>query len=198
MKYLLTALILSLIFVAPCSAQDTQSIGIEVSVGTINPTFNIAVTPINAETDAWGTAVTSPPYNIDFGTLTADTENNILVANQYYAVDVGVVSNVPWTVSYSATSITGPSGNLNNNVNVTFVGTTGGDSETELSKTSYANAMSGVSYTDANFGSGEWLRLYYGIGTGETSQDAAGVEPIPIDTPTGNYSGTVTLSVTAR
>ncbi len=196
MKYLLTILIMSMLVTLPCLADDTQNIGIEANVGTISPTFNIGVTPVNASTDAWGTTDNTPPYNIDFGTLSADPVNNILVSDTYYAVGVGVVANVPWNITYSATTISGPGGDLNDNVNVTFVATDG-STDTELDKVAYSSALGGVSYTDASFGSGEWLRIYYGIATGATD-DAPGAEPIPVDTPTGSYTGTVTLSVTAR
>jgi hypothetical protein len=196
MKYLFATLGIIIFATFSCLANDTQSIGIQASVGTINPTFNIAVTPVDAATDSWGTTDETPPYNMNFGTLTADTANNILVADTYFAVGVGIVSNVPWTLRHTATSIAGSGGDLDDNVNVSFV-STNGSSDTSLAKLSYANTKGGVNYTDADFGSGRWLRIYYGIATGD-SGDAPGAEPIPIDQPTGAYSGTVNLSVTAR
>ncbi len=197
MKHLLVILSVMILGAFPCLASDAESIGIQASVGTINPTFNIAVTPVDAATDAWGTTDDTAPYNMDFGQLTADTVNNILVADTYYAVGVGVVSNVPWTFTHTATSITGSGEDLDDNVNVSFV-STDGSSDTSLDKLSYANAKGNVTYTDADFASGRWLRIYYGIATGEEGGDAPGAEPIPIDQPTGTYSGTVNLSVTTR
>lgn len=194
MKYLLATLSVMILVAFPCLANDAQNIGIQASVGTINPAFNIAVTPINAATDAWGTTDDTSPYNMDFGELTADTVNNILVADTYYAVGVGIVSNIPWTFTHTISSITGPGGDLDDNVNVSFV-STDGSSDTSLDEVSFANS-GGKSYTDANFSAGRWLRIYYGIASGEG--DAPGAEPIPIDQPTGAYSGTVHLSVTTR
>lgn len=173
----------------PLFANDTQDITVQATIESLNPAFDIAVTPIDATTDSWGTTDDSPSYTIDFGTLNADYDNNILLPDDYYAVDVGIVSNTGWQVTHDATGL----GELNDNVNVTFV-TTDGSTDSELEKVSFSNS-NGQSYTDSDFGTGEWLRIYYGIGTGD-GNDAAGVEPIGLDTPTGTYQGTVTLTVT--
>jgi hypothetical protein len=64
----------------------------------------------------------------------------------------------------------------------------------ELSKFSFANSNS-KAFTKAQLAGG-WLRIYYGIGTGEAGKDAAGVTPIGLDTPAGTYAGSVTITLT--
>jgi hypothetical protein len=84
---------------------------------------------------------------------------------------------------------------------VTFVKQTSSTVGTELQKVSFGDSQN-IAYTKAQLAGG-WLRIYYGVGTGEVDsvtklgKDAPGVTPIGLDTPAGTYTGSVTLTLTA-
>jgi hypothetical protein len=66
---------------------------------------------------------------------------------------------------------------------------------TQLQKVSYGNSNN-VAYTKAQL-SGGWLRIYYGVGTGDPADpDAPGVTPIGLDTAAGTYNGSITITLT--
>jgi hypothetical protein len=138
--------------------------------------------------------------SINFGTLVYDPTNNIFgtLGGAYYAVDVGVNSNAAdWTVTHTRTSVANAlsaSDTLDNHINVTFVKQTDDANGTELSKVSFANSNS-LAFTKGQL-SGGWLRIYYGLATGQASTDAPGVTPIPSTQAYGNYQGRITLTLT--
>ena len=156
--------------------------------------LDVHISKVSADSGNW----TRNQSSIDFGTLTYDTTNHIFLPSCYYAVDVGVNTNTSnWTVTHNTSSIQGPSGaNLDNNVIVTFVkteNTSSGTNDVLLRRTSFANS-NGVSYGKSNLNGG-WLRIYYGIATGG-SNEPSNVKPITMDKPAGNYTGSVTITLT--
>ncbi|MCQ9208197.1 MAG: hypothetical protein NG712_02330 [Omnitrophica bacterium] len=143
--------------------------------------------------DTWTPDLSS----LDFGTLEWDDTDSIFRSQggRYYAVDAGVVDNTgSWTITHTSSSITNGTDNLDNNINVVFIDEFGNAGDADiLDKLSYADA-NGQSYTKADFTSGRWLRIYYGLATGEN--DATGVEVIGVEKSTGTYTGSITLTLT--
>jgi len=211
-KFLVTMLALALVigFCSVAFAGANQTISVVANVPTVASAFNVTVNQITpgpcGGTDTWGERGDIP---IDFGTLTFDNEWSVFRADYYYAVDVGVVDNTGtnWRVTHTRQSVKkDATNNLDNNINVTFAKVTGSGTNTaedNLSKYSFANSNN-IGYYKNNLvrsGVQGWLRIYYGIGTGNTgtggcTADNPGVSPIGVDKPAGSYSGSVTLTLT--
>ncbi|MBI4982087.1 MAG: hypothetical protein HZC15_02930 [Candidatus Omnitrophica bacterium] len=201
-KVILVMLVVFVLAVGSCYAANTQTINVTATVAAVANGLNVGISKIDskgtcvATDDSW----TSGQAGVAFGTLNWDAANSIFLNNYYYAVDVGVVDNsgAAWTITHTRTDFKkDATNNLNSNVNVTFAKQTDATTGSDLSKVSYANSNN-VSYTKAQLAGG-WLRVYYGIGTGDVRvgcTDAAGVTPITVDKPAGAYSGTVTLTLT--
>lgn len=153
----------------------------------LNKVASVGATPALV-TDLTGTGM-------DFGTLIKGTDNNFRSAAYFY-IDAPVVSNkAGWTITHTATDFANGASNLNLNTNVRFMKATG-TGETALagdSYISYAAAKTRVPIAQAELTDG-WLRIYYGLANGGTA-DASGVSLIGTDKPTGNYVGTVTLTL---
>ena len=146
--------------------------------------------------------------SIDFGTLVWHPENgsdgnpmNIFLPPSYFAVDIGVTSNTlaNWTLTHTHTSLAGAGGNLDDKVNVVFVKQVNSLQGFELNKVSFGNSNVAAFTKLALLGG--WLRIYYGVGTGEIDQqtklgkDAPGVTPIGLDTTAGTYTGSVKITL---
>jgi len=170
-------------------AASSQTVTVNATVPTVTGGLTVSVSKVTG--DVW-TAASS----ISFGTLVWDTVNKIFLPASYYAVDVGVTDNsgTAWTVTHTRASLANGTNNLNNKVNVSFNKQTSSTVSTELQKVSFANSNN-VAYTKAQLAGG-WLRIYYGIGTGESGKDAPGVTPIGLDTPAGTYTGSITITLT--
>ncbi len=170
-------------------AASSQTVTVNATVPTVTGGLTVSVSKVTG--DVW-TAATS----ISFGTLVWDTVNKIFLPASYYAVDIGVTDNsgTAWTVTHTRASLANGTNNLNNKVNVSFNKQTSSTVSTELQKVSFANSNN-VAYTKAQLAGG-WLRIYYGVGTGEAGKDAPGVTPIGLDTPAGTYTGSVTITLT--
>lgn len=182
----LACLVLVLGLVSASFAAVSQTVVVNATIPSVN-TLTVTVSKVVGTT--WTTQT-----SINFGTLVLDPVNNIFKTSDasYYAVDVGVNSNAAWTITHTRTSVISGANNLDGNINVSFIqqnATTGVD----LSKVSFANSNN-VAYTKAAIGTGNWLRIYYGLGTG--LGDNTGVTPIDINKPTGAYTGSVTLTLT--
>lgn len=202
MKNILICMIF--VVVALC-ATSVWAAPVTVNVNAIVPTITGGMTV--SVNKVVGTTWTPNQSSISFGTLVWHPENgtngkplNIFLPTMYYAVDIGVTDNsgTIWTVTHTRSSLVrSAGGNIDNKVNVSFnrVVLTGGvESESEFQKLSFANSNSiGYNKTALN---GGWLRIYYGVGTGETAKDALGVTPIGLDTPAGTYAGSVTFTLT--
>ncbi|MDD5060071.1 MAG: hypothetical protein PHY35_02995 [Candidatus Omnitrophica bacterium] len=194
MKNILKCMIFVLVafFATNALAATSQSVNVSATVPTMTGGLSVAISRVV------NTVWTPNQTSISFGTLTWDPTNSIFLAPAYYAVDVGVTDNsgTAWTVTHTRSSLarTG-GGNLDNKVNVTFMKQTSSTVATQLQKVSYGNSNN-VAYTKAQL-SGGWLRIYYGVGTGDPADpDAPGVTPIGLDTAAGTYNGSITITLT--
>ena len=151
--------------------------------------FTVAINRIQGST--W-----SSRAMVDFGDLVFDSTNNIFVSNYFYAVDVGISANLPnWSIKHNRTSLANATAgaDLNNNLNVAFVKQLSSINDQPLEKVTYANSDNKI-YTKNQLADG-WLRIYYGLATGNTTTDAPGAQPIGVDKPAGIYTGQVTLTL---
>ena len=179
-------------------AASSQVVNVNATIPTITGGLSVSISkvPVDPITGVEGTWIPNQSA-ISFGTLIWNTTNHIFLPDNYYAVDIGVTDNSPtlWTVTHTRTSLAGQGTNLNDKVNVSFNKQTDSTHATELQKVSFGNSQS-IAYTKTQL-SGGWLRIYYGVGTGNPAKpDAAGVTPIGLDTPAGTYNGTVTITLT--
>ncbi|MCM8793724.1 MAG: hypothetical protein NC898_04585 [Candidatus Omnitrophica bacterium] len=177
-------------FISHPTAGEPQPIS-EIKVKINIP--NISMLQVNItkiENGDW-----QPSSNIDFDTLTYDPQLHIFRANSYYALDVGIICNEPdWTITHTVTAFSNGRDTLDENVNVMFMKQNQAGGE-EIAKYKFAN--SNVSFNKVLFRNGEWLRIYYGIATGSLG-DAPGAKPITLEKSSGNYSGSVILSLITR
>ena len=202
MKNILICMI-ALVIVAFCAtgawAAGSQTVTVNAVVPTVSGGLTLSISKINATSGVW----TKNQTSINFGTLTWNTTYSIFTASSYYAVDVGVADNsgTVWTLTHTRASLKkDATNNLDNNVNVAFaketLNSSGATVETALAKYSFNNSQN-VHYTKTQIGSGYWLRMYYGIGTGDPAKpDASGVTPIGLDKPAGTYAGSITITLT--
>jgi len=177
------------VVVSLCFAVETKVVDVKAYIPQQN---GLSVTVTRIVNEVWDT---TPSSSIDFGTLTFDAVNKIFAASCYYAVDVGINSNqAAWTITHTRTSLVNGTDNLDKSVNVIFVKQTSNTASTPLDKLSYADSNN-KAYTKTAL-SGGWLRIYYGIATGEVAKDAPNTQVIGATQTYGNYAGQVTLTLT--
>ncbi len=175
-------------------AAASQTVTVNATIPTLTGGLTVGISRVT------GTVWTPNQTAISFGTLTWNTANSIFLASSYFAVDIGVTDNsgTVWTLTHTRTNLASGVNNLNNKVNVSFVketDPTGVVKGTLLQKVSYGNSNS-IAYNKTQLAGG-WLRIYYGVGTGDPADpDATGVTPIGLDTPAGTYTGSVTITLT--
>jgi hypothetical protein len=197
MKNILIGMIF--VFVAFCATNawaittPVSAPPITVSATVPTETGGLTVTVNKVVGDVWTTA-----SSIGFGTLDLDPVNNIFTPADkgYYAVDIGVADNTgtDWRISHARGSLVrSAGGNIDNKVNVTFVKQTG-KTTTAWSEMYTFGESAGKVYTKTQLAGG-WLRIYYGIATGQAGKDAANATPIGLDTPAGTYTGSVTITL---
>ncbi len=151
--------------------------------------FNVTINRIQGST--W-----TSRSSVDFGELYFDDTNHIFLSNYIYAVDLGVTANLPnWTIKHSRTSLVNSTAgaDLDENVNVVFVKQLSSIVDEPLEKVTYHDSNN-KNFTKAQLADG-WLRIYYGLATGESSNDAPGAAPITVNKPSGTYRGEVTLTL---
>ena len=191
MKNMLVSMVLAVaVFCATNAwAAASQTVSVNATVPTMTGGLSVTVSQVTGT--VWTTA-----SSISFGTLIWDSINKIFLPASYYAVDIGVTDNsgAAWTVTHTRVSLAGQGTNLDGKVNVSFNKQTSSSVGTELAKYSFANSQN-IAYTKTQL-TGGWLRIYYGVGTGEAGKDATGVTPIGLDTPSGTYAGSVTITLT--
>ncbi|MFH0858943.1 MAG: hypothetical protein V1842_05355 [Candidatus Omnitrophota bacterium] len=173
-------------------AAASQTVAVSATVPTVTGGLSVVVSKVI------GTTFT-PASSVSFGTLALDPVNNIYTTadQSYYAMDIGVVDNTAtiWSVAHTRASLVSGANNLDGKVNVSFVKQTSSTASTPLQKVSFNNSQS-ISYNKTALAGG-WLRIYYGLGTGDPANpDATGVTPIGLDTPAGTYTGSVTITLT--
>lgn len=153
---------------------------------------SLTVNISKVENNTW-----TPVSNLEFGNLIYDETNKIFTASAYFAVDVEILANTStWSVVHNCTSISNGVDNLDNNINVSFVHQKDKDTGEVIEKLSYA-LSNGKSFPKSKFSSGGWLRVYYGLATGEAGKDASGVTPIVTTNSTGAYKGNIDLTLTS-
>ncbi len=187
-KFVLSVLLAGLMG-AGWALADSKTIIIKAHIPS-SQGLSVNVSRISTSTGQWSSA-----SQIDFGDLSYNSNLGIFLPDCYYAVDVGVLSNATnWTIQYTADSIDGPnSSKLDDHVVVSFVKQTNNQGE-QLEKTVYSKAKS-RSFSKGDLAGG-WLRIYYGIATGDPSTDPAGAKPITTNVPSGYYQGQITISLT--
>lgn len=202
MRNRILKVILALVMVASlstyCYASGAKTINVTANIARLSGALSVNVAPVTyvqGGTDQWAPA--SPDNPIDFGTLNFNNQYKIFMAPRYYAVDIGIDDNsgANWVVTHTVQSVRSGGSNLDNNINVTFVKQRDSNNGDQLNYTSLASS-NGYQVTKSQI-SGGWLRIYYGIATGNTTKpDAPGVQVIDTNKPSGNYSGSVTITVT--
>lgn len=204
MKFLRTMIVLAFVLslVSPCFAfKSSGAITVSAVIPTLSQALSVSITPVNPDNDQWDSATVTNMSG--FGGLSVDTVNNIWTAGRYYAVDVGVTDNsgTTWYLNHAVSSIRrgATSDTLDYNVNVSMVkitksGTT--ETETPIQKKVFAeSAVTSTTMLNKTALSGGWLRIYYGVATGETAKDAPNAVPILLDRQAGTYTGSVTITL---
>jgi len=192
-----------------------KSIAVAAKVPELSGIMEVTISAVdakdatNADDDVW----TPGQNSISFGTLTRDVKNKIFTASNYYAVDVAVLDNTGkgWTLTHTVMPVglyrVSRSINLDESINVAFAkvmkprGATK-TTEVDLSKGNYL-ASNNVQFNRATLegNKGGWLRIYYGIATGNKdgsgglSVDPEGSFPIAQYQHAGTYVGRVTLTL---
>ncbi len=169
-----------------CSAQESKVVDVKAYVPQQSGLV-ISVSKVVGNT--WTPGQTT----IDFGSLVFDTQYNIFMGTAYYAVDVGVNSNAAsWQLKHETTSISNGSETLDENINVSFVKQLDKDRDEPLLKVNFTESNGKIFFKSQL--TGGWLRIYYGLATGEA--DAANAKPIGATKTFGNYQGTVKITLT--
>jgi hypothetical protein len=168
-------------------AADTKSVNITAAIPQQN---GLTVTVSKIVGSTW-----TPATGVDFGSLVFDATHDIFTTGgSYYAMDIGINSNAAdWTVTHKVTPLTNGADTLDNNINVAFMKQTSDTAGTQLDKVSYADSNN-KAYTKTQL-SGGWLRIYYGLATGDGT-DAPNTTPIGSAKNYGNYQGTITITLT--
>ncbi len=157
----------------------------------IPPTSGVSVSVSKIVGTTWTVEQTS----IDFGSLVYNFEYKTFIGACYYAIDVGVVSNAPnWQIKHETTSMSNGSETLDENINVVFMKQLDKNNATELQKVNFAES-NGKVFNKGQLVDG-WLRIYYGIATGEEGKDAPNAKPVSPGKTFGNYQGTVKITLT--
>lgn len=188
------------------SASVPQLSGIlEVAVSSIDPGADKVSPTDDVWTPVQGTSV-------DFGTLDRDATNKIFTAAKFFAVDVSVLDNTGagWVLTHTTTPVQFGTETLDDSIVVSFSKVTKDrvtkkDTDTPLGTAMGYKASNNAQFTRAELaaGQGGWLRIYYGIATGNDdptkgSVTPAGVFAIPQYQLAGTYSGGVTITLTPQ
>jgi hypothetical protein len=197
-------ILICMIFVVVAFCATTNALAITTPVSapaiTVSATVPVISGGLSVTVSKYiGTVGTPVSAAMPFGNLVLGS-NGVFAPSDggYYGVDIGVTDNTGtnWQLQHVATWLARTSGtaaNINNKVNVTFSKQLTGTSTEWQEKYTYGEALS-KSYTKSLL-TGGWLRIYYGIATGEAGKDATNATPIGLDTPSGTYSGTVTITL---
>ncbi len=157
----------------------------------IPPTSGLSVSVSKIVGNTW----TPGQASINFGSLVYNLENNMMMGSCYYAADVGVSSNAAnWQIKHETTSIANGSDTLDENINVVFMRQIDDWNAAELLKVNFAES-NGKVFSKSTL-SGGWLRIYYGLATGEIGKDAPNAKPVGTLKTFGNYQGTVKITLT--
>jgi hypothetical protein len=188
MKKLFTlTVLLAVVF---CAANVFAALTATVPVTATIPSENaLSVTVSKVVGSTWTDAI-----SVAFGDLEWDSTNSMFVPQNgtYYVVDVDIDSNAStWTVTHTTSSLSSGLEDLDDHVIVSFYNQTASSTGTLLAKYSFGNSNN-KAYTNSQL-TNSWLRIYYGIAT--TSDSSIGVTPIGSDVGSGDYTGSVTLTL---
>jgi len=197
------ALVLTFSFISNANAAKTQTLAVSATVSTVSNGLSLGLSRVVPGTggaqDNW--TVVPITNGLAFGSLTLDPTYKVFKAAYYYALDIGILDNSgsAWTITHTMVSVANGNNNLNDNINVTFDKQLTSTSAANLSKNTLATSNN-KAFTKAQLAGG-WLRIYYGIATGNTDPangtiDNPGALPITLDKPAGTYSGSVTITMT--
>lgn len=159
-------------------AGSTEVIDVSATVPTSNGQMAVTIREIDAKTKAWGGSASS----IDFGTLELDPANNVFRAPRYYAVDVSVNDNTGrhWQLAFGQSSLVNTSVRPGSNLAKMDFSV----SARKVVKGLNGDVESSAGAMDRTSLFGGWLRLYCGL------------DNVPADRLAGNYSGTLTITLT--
>ncbi len=181
----------------------TQSLTVSATVSTITDGLSLGLSKVvpgvGGAQDTW--TVIPVSSGMAFGTLTLDPTYKVFKAANYFALDVGVLDNsgTAWTITHAIQSVKKDlTNNLDSNINVTFDKQLTSTTANNLSKNTFATSAN-KSFTKAQLDGG-WLRIYYGIATGNTDPangtvDNPGALPITLNKAAGTYTGSVTITL---
>lgn len=193
------------------AAISTGAMTVSADVPLLTQALNVRIYPVSVDVngvETWGSAVGNMS---GFGGIAPNFTYNIFLAAKYYAVDVSVTDNSgnEWYITHAISSIKrgATTDNLDYNTNVAFSKVTKSptdptdptkDVDTLLPVGKKAFAESAVTSSTALSKTalgGGWLRIRYGIATGEATKDATNAKPIGLDKRNGTYSGSVTITL---
>ncbi|RLD13384.1 MAG: hypothetical protein DRI22_04330, partial [Caldiserica bacterium] len=189
-----------------CFAADTVNLSVSAQVPQAE---NLKLTLFKLDSQGtrnpgddtgWNSPIlpSSPEFAINFGELELDEDLGIFTTNTYYALDCGVDGAGPWTIRHRVTSGFSGTGtdSLGDNIIVTFhklekVGTA--ETFTELEKTIIADSDRDFTSSDL---AGGWLRIYYGIATGDPlAGEPDDAVPITTQETADTYTGTIEITL---
>lgn len=184
-------LVLILVMASVCLAQDSANGTVVVAVD-IPQQQSLSISIAKVEGNVW-----TKVNGLEFGDLVYDEVNQIFTSRSYFAVDLQIIANTPtWSIIHTCTSVTNGTTNLDKNLNVVFVNQKTADSAEEIEKVSYSTS-NGKSLSKSKFSQGGWLRVYYGLATGDIAKDAPGVTPLINSNSAGAYNGNVSFTLTS-
>jgi len=183
---------MGLLCTAVSFAGDTKTVDVRAYVPTMSGGLTVTVSRQRALDGVVEESSATTP--IDFGTLQFDSTYSIFRSAYLFFVDIGVNDNTgnTWTITHTANSVRkDATNNLDTNINVAFVKQLTSTTDQPLQKVAYS-ASNNIAY-NKNQLAGGWLRLYYGIASGQG--DATNVKVIDGTKPAGQYAGTVVLTL---
>jgi hypothetical protein len=181
-------LVASFFYVHPAFAGDTTN---TLIVAADIPDQNGLTVTLSKVQGSTRTAAGS----LEFGNLVYNPEKKVFGSDSYYVLDVGINSNTAdWALTHLTTSVSNGLNNLDSNINVTFMRQKDADNGTEIARLSYADSDKKV-FKKAEL-EGGWLRIYYGIATGDPQKDAPGAKPVMLGFTPGIYKGKIDVTLT--
>jgi len=188
--------VVALVASSVCFAQTAEKI-YNLSAEIPDAT-GVSITASRIVGTTWTPASTSLTYDMNY-----DTTNEVWLATEYYAVDVaptGGTGNPQTTVTflqgYNPNGGTAHGLGVKGAANfVSVTGPTGSQTETALPahpKEIFSTVNETINPSELN---GGFLRMYFGINTGDASTPTNGEVFTNADAP-GSYEGTMTVSAT--
>lgn len=178
--------------VASLGLAQVENVRIAANVGEVHQ-MNLTLNKVVGTT--WTIISDRTGIGMDFGSLTKGGDD-IFRSDAYFILDAPVTSNkTSWTITHTRTDFAkDATNNLNANTNVKLVkvdNTTSAETTLVGGYVSYQNSNNKI--VNSSDLTGARLRIYYSLAGG--TGDASGVSTITPAKPSGNYTGTVTLTL---